>query len=101
MATTIKLSDNLIQEARRYGGIYSRSVPKQIEYWSRIGKIAEENPDLSYSFIKEILIAGKAWLHTATSPLDSRRRQTLYQIVLVGLDSPRPEYHASWVSRKK
>lgn len=57
MATTIKLSDELIDEARRYGGVYSRSAPKQIEYWSRIGKIAEENPDIPYSFIKDILIA--------------------------------------------
>ena len=53
----VKLSAELIQEARHYGSVYSRSVPKQIEYWSRIGRIAEENPDLSYAFIKEILLA--------------------------------------------
>ncbi|MBW8308625.1 MAG: ParD-like family protein [Candidatus Paracaedibacteraceae bacterium] len=57
MATTVKLSSDLINEARRYGEVYSRSVPKQIEYWSKIGKIAEENPDLPYSFIKDILLA--------------------------------------------
>lgn len=57
MATTVKLSDDLIAAARRHGEAYSRSIPKQIEYWSRIGKIAEENPDLSYSFIKDILLA--------------------------------------------
>jgi hypothetical protein len=57
MSTTIKLSDELIAEARRYGDVYSRSAPKQIEYWSRIGKIAEENPDMPYNFIKDILIA--------------------------------------------
>lgn len=57
MATSVKLSDKLVSEARRYGMVYSRSTPKQIEYWSRIGKIAEENPDLSYAFIREILIA--------------------------------------------
>lgn len=57
MAATIKLLNELINEARRYGEVYSRSVPKQIEYWSRIGKIAEKNPDLSYSFIKVILLA--------------------------------------------
>lgn len=56
MATTIKLSDKLIADARRYGKIYSRSAPKQIEYWSKIGRIAEENPDLPYEFIKDILI---------------------------------------------
>ncbi len=57
MATTIKLSDELVREARRYSEVYSRSLPKQIEYWSRLGKIAEENPDMSFSFIKDILIA--------------------------------------------
>jgi len=57
MSTTIKLSDDLVNEARRYAAVYSRSTPKQIEYWSRIGKIAEENPDLPYSFIQEILLA--------------------------------------------
>jgi hypothetical protein len=57
MSTTIKISDALIAEARRYGDIYSRSASEQIEYWSRIGKIIEENPDLSFSFIKDVLIA--------------------------------------------
>lgn len=57
MATSVKLSDELVSEARRFGAVYSRSTPKQIEYWSRIGKIAEENPDLPYAFVREILIA--------------------------------------------
>ncbi len=57
MATTIKLPDKIINEARRYAAVYSRSTPKQIEYWVTIGKIAEENPSLPYSFIKEILLA--------------------------------------------
>ena len=55
-STAIKLPDELIDEARRYGAVYSRSIPKQIEYWSRIGRITEENPDLPYSFIKDILL---------------------------------------------
>lgn len=57
MSKTVKLSDEIVADARRYATVYSRSLPKQIEYWSRIGKIAEENPDLPYSFIKEILLA--------------------------------------------
>ena len=57
MSTTIKLSDDLINEAKRYAAVYSRSTPKQIEYWSRIGKIVEENPDMPYSFIQEIMLA--------------------------------------------
>ncbi len=27
-----------------------------IEHWAKIGKCAEENPDLTYSLIKEILV---------------------------------------------
>lgn len=57
MASTVKLSEELIAEARAYGKVYSRSTPKQIEYWFKIGKIAEENPDLPYNFIKQILLA--------------------------------------------
>jgi hypothetical protein len=53
--TTVKLSDELVNEAKRYAAVYSRSVPKQIEHWSKIGKIAEENPDLPYDFIQDIL----------------------------------------------
>ena len=57
MATTVKLSDDIVNEAKRYGAVYSRSTPKQIEYWLNIGKIAEENPDLPYNFIKDMLLA--------------------------------------------
>lgn len=55
--TTVKLSDTLVNEAKRYAAVYSRSVPKQIEHWAKIGKIMEENPDLPYDFIEQILIA--------------------------------------------
>jgi hypothetical protein len=68
MAKTIKLSDELIDEAHRWGNVYSRSAPKQIEYWSRIGKIAEENPDLPYNFIKDILMAKQEVKDKQTKP---------------------------------
>lgn len=57
MSVNVKLSENLIDQARRYAQIQHRSVPKQIEYWSQIGKIAEENPDLPYAMIRDILVA--------------------------------------------
>lgn len=57
MAQSVKLSDDLCEEAKRYAALFSRSVPKQIEYWSRIGKLAEENPDLPYGFIRDILLS--------------------------------------------
>ena len=57
MAINVKLPEALVETAKRYGTIEHRSVPKQIEYWSQIGKIAAENPDLPFSVIRDILIA--------------------------------------------
>lgn len=57
MPSSVKLSDELINNARRYASVYHRSIPKQIEYWSIIGKMVEENPDLPYNFIKDIMLA--------------------------------------------
>ncbi len=56
MATAIKLSTNFTTETKPYAEAMHRSVPKQIEYWARIGKIVEENPDLPFSMIQDILI---------------------------------------------
>ncbi len=57
MSINVKISETLVEQARRYASVQHRSVPKQIEYWSQIGKIAEENPDLPFSVIRDILIA--------------------------------------------
>ena len=57
MSINVKLPETLVDQARRYAAIQHRSVPKQIEYWSQIGKIAAENPDLPFSVIRDILIA--------------------------------------------
>lgn len=55
MTIAVKISDELALEARVQGKALHRSMAGQIEYWARIGKIAEENPDLPYSFIIGVL----------------------------------------------
>lgn len=57
MTAAVRVSENLVKEAKIYGKIDQRSVTGQIEHWARIGKCAEENPDLTYGLIKEILVA--------------------------------------------
>ena len=56
MTTAVRVSQELVREAKIYSKIEKRSVTGQIEHWARIGKCAEENPDLTYSLIKEIMI---------------------------------------------
>jgi hypothetical protein len=55
MARAIKLSDALISDAAVSGKAQHRSTPRQIEYWAKIGKIADENPDMPLGLVKELL----------------------------------------------
>ena len=56
MTTAVRVSTELVREARKFSKIEQRSLTGQIEHWAKIGKCAEENPDLTYSLIKDILI---------------------------------------------
>jgi hypothetical protein len=56
MATAIRISEDLVSEAKKISRIDHRSLTGQVEHWARIGKCAEENPDLPYNIIKELLI---------------------------------------------
>ena len=56
MATAVRISEKLVNEAKKFSRIDHRSITGQIEHWAKIGKCAEDNPDLTYSLIKEILI---------------------------------------------
>lgn len=67
MATPVKLSDELVEQAKRIATAEHRSVPKQIEYYFRLAQIAEENPDLPFSLIRDLLLA------------DSEEAQSEYQ----------------------
>jgi len=57
MAISVRLSDEIVNSAKCVGTVMKRSSAGQIEFWAKIGKIAEENPDLPYFFIKAILLA--------------------------------------------
>jgi hypothetical protein len=57
MAITVKLSDKLVKDAKRIAKVEHRSVPSQIEYYFRMALIAEQNPDLSFKLIREIMKA--------------------------------------------
>jgi len=56
MPSAVKISDSLANKAKTRSKIEKRSFAGQIEYWATIGEIVEENPDMPYTFIKDILI---------------------------------------------
>jgi hypothetical protein len=56
MATAVRISEELVNDAKKFSRVDHRSLTGQIEHWARMGKCAEENPDLTYLLIKEILV---------------------------------------------
>jgi len=57
MSTAINLSELLIEEAKPFAQAMHRSVAEQIEYWARLGKVAEENPDLPIQMLQDMLVS--------------------------------------------
>jgi ParD-like antitoxin of type II bacterial toxin-antitoxin system len=57
MAIALKLSDDLVDSAKVSAAAEHRSVPKQIEYWARIGKAVLENPELPLRVVQDILLS--------------------------------------------
>ena len=57
MGMVINISNELASSAKAYSRACNRSMAKQVEYWSRIGKVSEENPDLTYEDIKGVLLS--------------------------------------------
>ena len=57
MAQAVRISDDLVRSAKVVAKVEHRSVAGQVEYWTSIGRAAEENPDIPFSVIREILLA--------------------------------------------
>lgn len=57
MAVALKLSDDLVEDAKTIAAAEHRSVPKQIEYWARIGKAVLENPELPLRLIQDTMLS--------------------------------------------
>jgi len=57
MSVALKLSDDLVDAAKISAAAEHRSVPKQIEYWARIGKAVLDNPDVPLRMVQDILLS--------------------------------------------
>jgi len=68
MSVAVKISDELVFKAKIYAKTYHRSTSGQVEYWAKIGQLVEENPDLPYHFIQDILLAMEEIKHNHVEP---------------------------------
>lgn len=49
----VKISDQLHAEVRKTSAVMERSINAQAEFWLKIGRLAEQNPTLTYEQIIE------------------------------------------------
>ncbi|MYM23161.1 hypothetical protein GTP46_10940 [Duganella sp. FT135W] len=54
-STSIRINQELYEQAKQDAAIEHRSIAGQIEFWARVGRAALDNPDLPVSFIAESL----------------------------------------------
>ena len=52
---TIRLSESILSEAKIKGRVEHRKPAQQIEYWVHIAQCVIDNPDLSFTEVKDIL----------------------------------------------
>lgn len=70
----IRLPSSLIKDAEKYASLTLRTTPKQIEYWARLGRCAEDNPDLSLDFIKDCMLGLEDIENNRITPFEFRER---------------------------
>ena len=56
MFKRVHLSPDLVQAAQVSARQNQRTIADQIEFWVRLGRAAEENPDLSSQMLVDLLI---------------------------------------------
>ena len=54
-STSIRINQELYEQAKQDAILEHRSIAGQIEFWARVGRAALDNPDLPVSFIAESL----------------------------------------------
>ena len=57
MSTSIRVDDDLYQQAKLSSKAEFRTISRQIEYWACVGRAALDNPDLPVDFIRDIIVA--------------------------------------------
>ena len=72
-STSIRINQELYEQAKHDTIVEHRSIAGQIEFWARVGRAALGNPDLPMSFVAESL-ASMAEARSESQPFVPRPR---------------------------
>ena len=57
MGMPVRIDTKLYDSAKIYAQVECRTIAGQIEFWAKVGKAALDNPDLSVTFIHDLMMS--------------------------------------------
>ncbi len=87
--TSVRLPDELVDQARREANVFSRTVSGQIEHWLKLGRALEATPGLTLDRVR-------AALETRLDPdeLEAAEREIYEDLLGQSLDKPSDQEEA-------
>lgn len=55
MAISVKLSDETVETAREQAQVFQRTLGGQVDYWAKIGRLAELYPGLTFDYLQKLM----------------------------------------------
>lgn len=55
MTVSVKLSDETVESARQQAQIFQRTLGGQVDYWAKIGRLAELHPGLTFEYLQKLM----------------------------------------------
>ncbi len=57
MSMSVRIDDELYEQAKTASKGECRTIAGQLEFWAKVGRAALDNPDLPVGFVAEVLAA--------------------------------------------
>jgi hypothetical protein len=55
MAVSVKLSNETVDSAREQAQVFQRTLGGQVDYWAKIGRLAELYPGLNFDYLQKLM----------------------------------------------
>ncbi|SKA68757.1 ParD-like antitoxin of type II toxin-antitoxin system [Thiothrix eikelboomii] len=69
LATSVKLSNETVESARQQAQIFQRTLGGQVDYWAKIGRLAELYPSLTFDCLQKLMRENRLQPLTASQPI--------------------------------
>lgn len=69
MAVSVKLSDETVDCAREQAQVFQRTLGGQVDYWAKIGRLAELYPGLNFDYLQKLMRENRLRLLDTQQPM--------------------------------